>query len=74
MPSHATDRLRGHPSEAFVITWSLMPPENTNVLASLLFKRLDRRWKLYFQEGLLRLHYVQGLELVARQVLHEGHM
>ena len=61
-------------SEALFITYPPLPPENTNELASPLFRRLDRKWKLYFQKGLVRLRHVQGLEVVevvARQVLHE---
>ena len=45
--------------------------QDTSVLASPQFKRVNRKWRLYFKQGIVRLHFVQGLEdiaVIARQV------
>ena len=58
-------------SEAFVVTWSPLPEQETSVLASPQFKRVNRNWRLYFKQGIVRLQFVQRLEdiaVIARKV------
>ena len=52
-------------SEAFEITWSPLPVQDTSVLALPQFKPTNREWRLYFKQGIVRLHFVQGLEDIA---------
>ena len=62
------------PSEQFVLTWTGLGA-GSGPLASPVFVKLERRWKFYFQKGLVRLKYIQGLEDIAvipRQVFVDG--
>ena len=45
-----------------MVTWSPLPVQETSVLASPQFKRVNRKWRLYFKQGIVRLQFVQGLE------------
>ena len=65
-----------HPrnSSIFVLTWTELGA-GSGPLDSLIFHKLQRRWRLYFQKGNMRLKYIQGLEdiaIVPRQVFVEG--
>ena len=62
------------PSQQFVLTWTQLGA-GSGPLASPIFHKLQRRWRLYFQKGNVRLKYMQGLEdiaVVPRQVFVEG--
>ena len=62
------------PSEQFVLTWTGLGA-GSGPLTSPVFVKLERRWRLYFQKGLVRLKYIQGLEdiaVVPRQVVVDG--
>ena len=61
-------------SEQFVLMWTGLEA-GSGPLASPVFVKLERRWRLYFQKGLVRLKYIQGLEdiaVVPRQVFVDG--
>ena len=61
-------------SEQFVLMWTGLEA-GSGPLASPVFVKLERRWRLYFQKGLVRLKYIQGLEdiaVVPRQVVVDG--
>ena len=57
--------------EEFAVTWSPLPVQETSVLASPQLKRVNRKWRLHFKQGIVLLQFVQGLEdiaVIARQV------
>ena len=61
------------PSEQFILTWTELGAGGP--LASPVFVKLERRWRLYFQKAIVRLKYIQGLEdiaVVKRQVFVDG--
>ncbi|CAH3014790.1 unnamed protein product, partial [Porites evermanni] len=62
------------PSEQFVLTWTGLGA-GLGSLAPPVLVKLKRRWRLYFQKGMERLKYIQGLEDIAvapRQVFVDG--
>ena len=61
-------------SEQFVLTWTGLGA-GSGPLAPPVFVKLESRWRLYFQKGMERLKYIQGLEdiaVVPRQVFVDG--
>ena len=55
------------PSGQFVLTWTGLGAGSGPYP--------ERRWRLYFQKGMVRLKYIQGLEdiaVVSRQVFVDG--
>ena len=62
------------PPQQFVLTWTELGA-GSGPLASPVFHKLQRRWRLYYQKGSVRLKYIQGLEdiaVVPRQVFVDG--
>ena len=57
-------------SEQFVLMWTGLEA-GSGPLASPVFVKLERRWRIYFQKGLVRLKYIQGLEDIALAII--GH-
>ncbi|XP_067030122.1 uncharacterized protein [Acropora muricata] len=38
--------------------WSSLPVQQASVLASPQFKRVNRKWRLYFKQGIVRLRFI----------------